>query len=53
MGQRIRIITDSLSDIPSEIARNLGIKVVPIYLFVNGKSYCDDGTLDHNWFMPV
>lgn len=50
MGQRIRIITDSLSDIPSEIARNLGIKVVPIYLFVNGKSYCDDGTLDHNWF---
>jgi len=50
MGQRIRVITDSLSDIPPEIAQRLGIRVVPIYLYINGISYRDDGNLDHKWF---
>ena len=43
----IRIVTDSLSDIPPEVAQRLGIRVIPIYLYIDGKSYCDDGSLDH------
>jgi DegV family protein with EDD domain len=50
MNGRIRIITDSVADIPSEIAQRLGIKVVPIYVLFGGRSYRDDGSLDRGWF---
>ncbi len=50
MSGRVRIITDSVSDLLPEISQRLGIVVVPIYFSLNGQSYCDDGTLDRRWF---
>ncbi len=50
MGARIRVVTDSVADIPWEMARRLGIKVVPIYVLVGEQSYRDDGGLDRGWF---
>jgi DegV family protein with EDD domain len=47
---RIRIVTDSVADIPWETARSLGIKVVPIYVLIGERSYRDDGSLDRGWF---
>ncbi|MBN1487157.1 MAG: DegV family protein [Anaerolineae bacterium] len=50
MNGRVRIITDSVADIPRELVAQFGIKVVPIYVLVGGKSYCDNGSLDRGWF---
>lgn len=50
MSGRVRIITDSVSDLLPEVSQRLGIGVVPIYFSLNGRSYCDDGTLDRRWF---
>lgn len=38
---QIRIVTDSTSDIPDEIRRDLSIEVIPLYVNLNGKSYLD------------
>jgi len=37
----IQVITDSTSDLPEETIRDLGIKVVPIYLRLGEKTYRD------------
>ncbi len=37
----VQIITDSTSDIPEELAEQLGIRVVPIYLRFGDKTYRD------------
>ncbi len=47
---RIRIIADSVADIPWEVARRLGIEVVPIYVLFGDQSYRDDGSLKRAWF---
>jgi DegV family protein with EDD domain len=38
---RVRIITDSTSDVPPEVAARLGIIVVPAYVQIGGHSYRD------------
>ncbi|MGC9397778.1 MAG: DegV family protein [Anaerolineae bacterium] len=50
MTGRVRVVTDSVSDLPPEVARRLGIAVVPIYFSLGGQSYRDDGTIDRRWF---
>ncbi len=48
--RRIRIVTDSVSDIPSDLAQKWGIKIVPIFVMLGEHSYSDNGTLDRGWF---
>jgi DegV family protein with EDD domain len=38
---KIQVITDSTSDIPQELAKNLGIRIVPIYVRFGNKTYRD------------
>ncbi|HOU13192.1 MAG TPA: DegV family protein [Anaerolineae bacterium] len=49
-SSRIRIITDSVADIPPELIQRLNIKVVPIHLIMGKQSYLVDGFGDHGWF---
>ncbi len=37
----IKIVTDSTSDLPADLAQSLGIEVQPIYIIWDGKSYQD------------
>ena len=37
----VRIVTDSTADMPRQIARDLGIAVVPIYILIGDNSYRD------------
>lgn len=37
----IKVVTDSASDIPPEIAKELGITVVPVYIYFGDKAYKD------------
>jgi fatty acid kinase fatty acid binding subunit len=37
----IRIVTDSGSDLPSELAKKLGITIVPVYIYFGDKAYKD------------
>ena len=41
---RVRVITDSTSDVPPEVADRLHITVVPAYVQIGNRSYRDDGT---------
>lgn len=38
---KIQILTDSTSDIPQEVLNDLSIRMIPLYLTLNGKSYRD------------
>jgi DegV family protein with EDD domain len=49
-GQKIRVVTDSVSDLPWDLAQRLGIQVVPIYVILEGESYLADASLDPAWF---
>ena len=58
----VRIVTDSSSDIPGEIAHELDITVVPLYVQVGGKTYRDGvdvspqeffRMLDHDSVVPT
>ncbi len=49
-SSRIRVITDSVADIPPEFIRLLNIKIVPIHLVMGKESYLVDGAGDHEWF---
>jgi DegV family protein with EDD domain len=40
---RLRIVTDSTSDLPPEVAARLRITVVPAYVQIGNRSYRDDG----------
>ncbi len=37
----IKIVTDSGSDLPAEVAKELGITVVPVYIYFGDKAYKD------------
>ena len=49
-GEKIRVVTDSVSDLPWDLARQLGIQVVPIYVILGGEGYLADASLDPAWF---
>ncbi len=38
----VKVVTDSISDLPKEVAEELGITVVPLYIQLGGKSYRDN-----------
>jgi DegV family protein with EDD domain len=44
----VKVITDSTADLPADLARSLGISIVPVYVNLRGRSYRDgvDITLD-------
>ena len=46
----IQIVTDSTSDIPSEVLETLPITVIPLYINLNGKSYLDRTELSRQEF---
>lgn len=50
MTGRIRIITDSVADIPPHLIRQFNIKVVPVYLSMGPVNYLVDGASDYGWF---
>jgi DegV family protein with EDD domain len=51
MATRIRIITDSVCDLPPALLQNHAISVVPCFVNFDGKSYADDGVeLDRSNF---
>ena len=46
----VRVVTDSTSDLPSQVAEELGITVVPVYLRF-GDKVCRDGVdISHDEF---
>ncbi|HQE91895.1 MAG TPA: DegV family protein [Anaerolineae bacterium] len=47
---RVRIITDSVADIPPQFIQQFNIKVVPIHLMMGAATYLVDGRGDHAWF---
>jgi DegV family protein with EDD domain len=44
----VKVVTDSSCDIPLEVARELSINIVPLYIQFGGKSYRDGLDLDPN-----
>lgn len=50
MSGRIRVVTDSVSDLSQAIAQRLGIEVVPVYFSLHGQTYRDDGSMEPSWF---
>ncbi len=49
--QRIRIVTDSVCDIPPDLITRWSITVIPCYVNFGGRSYADDGVeLDREAF---
>ena len=46
----VRIVTDSAADIPPEVARELGITVVPMYVRFGAEAYRDGVDLDADEF---
>ena len=46
----VKVVTDSLGDIPSEVAEKLGIAIVPIEVFFGTKSYRDGVDLTADQF---
>jgi DegV family protein with EDD domain len=48
----VRIITDSTSDMPPEVAKELGITVVPLYVHFGSKAYRDGVELTTDEFYP-
>ena len=50
---KIQVITDSTSDIPQEMADNLGIKIVPIYIRFGEKTYRDGVDIKNDEFYSV
>ncbi len=48
----VKIITDSTSDLPSEVAKELGITVIPLYVHFGGDAYRDGIDLTTDQFYP-
>lgn len=46
----VRIVTDSTADLPTEVARELGITVVPLTVFFGDDAYLDGVELDNAGF---
>lgn len=52
--QKIRIVTDSVCDIPNDLLEKWQITVIPCYVNYGGQSYADDGTqLDRKQFYDL
>lgn len=52
--QKIKIVTDSVCDIPSELLAQWSISVIPCYVNYSGESYADDGSqLDRQQFYDL
>ncbi|NLN18354.1 MAG: DegV family protein [Firmicutes bacterium] len=49
----IRIVTDSSSDIPPELAKELGIEIVPLTVVIDGKEYVEGVTVDPSSFVSM
>ncbi|MEH7109462.1 DegV family protein [Bacillus sp. JJ1764] len=43
---KIKIVTDSTLDLPIEVAKELGVEVVPLAITINGETYLDRVELD-------
>jgi DegV family protein with EDD domain len=50
---KVQVVTDSTSDIPQNIARELGIRVVPIYVRFGDKTYRDGIDIQANEFFDM
>jgi len=50
MGRIVRLITDSVADIPQTLVRQFDIKVLPITLTLGDKTYHEDDAFDRGWF---
>jgi DegV family protein with EDD domain len=48
----VRIVTDSTSDMPDEVAKELGITVVPLYINFGSQTYHDGVDLSTDDFYP-
>lgn len=46
----VKVVTDSTSDIPAEVARELGITVVPLYIHFGNEIYQDGVDLSADEF---
>jgi DegV family protein with EDD domain len=46
----IRIVTDSTCDVPPQIAQDLGIRIIPVYINIGDKSYLDGVDLSRRDF---
>ena len=46
----VRIVTDSTADLPTEVAQELGITVVPLTVFFGDDAYLDGVELDNAGF---
>ena len=50
-SKRIRIVTDSVSDIPADLLQKYQIPIIPCFVNFNGESYSDNGVdLDRDEF---
>ena len=47
---KIQVVTDSTSDIPRNLAEELGIRVVPVYVRFNDKVYRDGVDIQNDEF---
>lgn len=47
---KLKIITDSTCDLPADVARDLGITVVPVYIHIGERSYLDGQDLSRTDF---
>lgn len=50
MGGEVRILTDSVADLPRAYVERYGIGVLPAYLMLDGRTLLDDDSLDRDWF---
>ena len=47
---RVRVVTDSTSDLPADLIQRFGIEVVPTILVIEGRQYADGAGLSRNDF---
>jgi DegV family protein with EDD domain len=50
MERSVRLITDSVADIPQDLVRRYDIEVIPITITVGNKTYREDDNFDREWF---
>ncbi len=51
-AQTIKVITDSVADLPDNLLKQWDIRVAPVYINYNNQSYADDGVeLDRDTFI--
>lgn len=50
-SERVRVLTDRVSDIPAHLVEKHRIHVIPIYVTVNQEQLLDDGTISPDWYI--